>query len=61
MMILMIWSTSVIVSLLPLFGFQDSNFETRVNQEKMCLVRSPFFLGKRFVEPIMERSVEKEI
>ena len=37
-MILMIWVTSIIVSLAPLFGWKDEDFEKRVNVDKMCMV-----------------------
>ena len=37
-MILLIWLTSVIVSLAPLFGWKDDGFYDRVNIEKLCLV-----------------------
>merc|ERR1719414_1841813 len=34
----MIWVTSVIVSLAPLFGWKDEDFEKRVNVDKECMV-----------------------
>ena len=37
-MILLIWLTSVVVSLAPLFGWKDEGFYDRVNVEKQCLV-----------------------
>ncbi|TRY79130.1 hypothetical protein TCAL_11948 [Tigriopus californicus] len=37
-MIAAIWFTSVFVSLAPMFGWKDNNFETRVNVEKTCMV-----------------------
>ena len=37
-MILLIWLTSVVVSLAPLFGWKDDGFYDRVNIEKQCLV-----------------------
>ena len=37
-MILLIWLTSIVVSLAPLLGWKDSDFEDRVNVEKMCMV-----------------------
>ena len=39
-MIGMIWLTSIIVSLAPLFGWKDEDSETRVEEHKLCLVRS---------------------
>ena len=39
-MILLIWLTSVVVSLAPLFGWKDEGFYDRVNVEKQCLVSS---------------------
>ena len=39
-MILLIWLTSVVVSLAPLFGWKDDGFYDRVNIEKQCLVSS---------------------
>ncbi len=38
LMILLIWATSVLVSLLPTLGWKDTEFEERVNVHKMCLV-----------------------
>lgn len=37
-MIFMIWCISIIVSLAPLFGWKDPQFEDRVNIDKVCLV-----------------------
>ena len=39
-MITMIWLTSVVVSLAPLFGWKDPDSEIRVTIDKECLVRS---------------------
>ena len=38
-MILLIWLTSVIVSLAPLMGWKDDNFLRRINEDKICMVR----------------------
>ena len=37
-MIFLIWSISIIVSLAPLLGWKDPQFEERVNVEKVCIV-----------------------
>lgn len=37
-MIFLIWSISIIVSLAPLLGWKDAQFEDRVNIEKVCIV-----------------------
>ena len=37
-MIFMIWCISITVSLAPLFGWKDADFERRVNVDKVCLV-----------------------
>ena len=37
-MISMIWGIAIIVSLAPLFGWRDPDFEDKVNKEKMCIV-----------------------
>ena len=38
-MILLIWITSVIVSVAPLMGWNDDNFLRRINEDKICMVR----------------------
>ena len=43
-MITMIWLTSVVVSLAPLFGWKDPDSEIRVTIDKECLVRSYFVI-----------------
>ena len=45
-MILLIWLTSVVVSLAPLFGWKDDGFYDRVNIEKQCLVSTKVRGGK---------------
>jgi len=37
-MIALIWGISITVSLAPLFGWKDPDFEKRVNTEKQCIV-----------------------
>lgn len=37
-MIFLIWCISIIVSLAPLLGWKDPDFEDRVNVEKICIV-----------------------
>ena len=37
-MISMIWGIAIIVSLAPLFGWRDPDFEDNVNNKKMCIV-----------------------
>ena len=37
-MISMVWGIAIIVSLAPLFGWRDPNFEATVNEQKMCIV-----------------------
>lgn len=37
-MIFLIWCISITVSLAPLFGWKDPNFEHRVNVDKICMV-----------------------
>ena len=37
-MISMIWGIAIIVSLAPLFGWRDPDFEDTVNNEKLCIV-----------------------
>ena len=37
-MILLIWLTSVIVSLAPLMGWKDEDFLRRINEDKTCMV-----------------------
>ena len=37
-MISLIWGIAIIVSLAPLFGWRDPNFEEKVNNDKMCIV-----------------------
>ena len=37
-MIGLIWGISITVSLAPLFGWKDPDFEKRVNTEKQCIV-----------------------
>ena len=44
-MITMIWLTSVVVSLAPLFGWKDPDSEFRVTVEKQCLVSYLFSRG----------------
>ena len=39
LMILLVWTASVIISLLPLLGWKDSDFNDRVNLQKQCMVR----------------------
>jgi hypothetical protein len=41
--------TSVIVSLAPLFGWKDDDFEIRVNVKKECMVRHFFLVRKFFI------------
>ena len=44
-MIVIVWGISVVVSLAPLFGWKDDDFEDRVNVKKICLVSiNTFFL-----------------
>ena len=54
-MILMIWLTSVIVSLAPLFGWKDPDFETRVNVKKECIVRIRLIFWHLICSPIHPR------
>ena len=42
-MILLIWLTSVIVSLAPLMGWKDEDFLRRINEDKTCMVILCFF------------------
>ena len=42
-MILLIWATSVIVSLAPLMGWKDEDFLRRINEDKHCMVRLTSF------------------
>ena len=37
-MICLIWGIAITVSLSPLFGWRDPNFEQVVNEEKTCIV-----------------------
>ena len=37
-MICLIWGISITVSLAPVLGWRDDNFEERVNVEKICMV-----------------------
>jgi hypothetical protein len=58
-MIFFIWLTSVIVSLAPLFGWKDSDFETRVNVKKECIVGffeilGPKITSKDYLNKIVE-------
>ena len=37
-MIFTVWTVAAIVSIAPLFGWKDPDFNTRVEQEKRCLI-----------------------
>ncbi|RWS27163.1 5-hydroxytryptamine receptor-like protein [Leptotrombidium deliense] len=52
-MILGLWTISLFMSLLPVFGFKDPYFNKRVEEEKVCIVSQDvtfqsyyFFIGK---------------
>lgn len=38
LMILIVWLVSLVVSLAPMFGWTDPNFEHRVNDQQLCLI-----------------------
>jgi len=37
-MIALIWATSIIVSLMPVLGWKDGEFQKRVEVERTCMV-----------------------
>jgi low affinity Fe/Cu permease len=43
-MMVLIWTVAVVISLAPLFGWKDANFEHRVNVDKICMVSQKHFL-----------------
>ncbi|XP_013791115.1 5-hydroxytryptamine receptor 2A-like [Limulus polyphemus] len=38
LMIFLVWGVAVIVSVAPVFGWKDTNFQKRVQEDKICLV-----------------------
>ncbi|XP_076330062.1 LOW QUALITY PROTEIN: 5-hydroxytryptamine receptor-like, partial [Tachypleus tridentatus] len=38
LMIFLVWGVAVVVSVAPVFGWKDTNFQKRVEEDRMCLV-----------------------
>ena len=52
-MILLIWLTSVIVSLAPLMGWKDEDFLRRINEDKTCMVRLSSFCTIHMIKTLI--------